>query len=383
MKARLRRLRREERGMTFVFVAISLTAFLAASTLAVDVGMFMTARSQAQNAADAGALAGAVALAFDDYDDRAAGGPAVRSAIGTASANTVIHGVVSVEPGDVTFPVAPSGESNRVRVNVYRTTERANAVGTLIGPLFGVPTIDIMAMAVAEAAPANAMSCVKPFTIPDRWVEKSNPPWTPDSTFDRYDNQGRLLPNPDEYYPAGHDRYAGYDPMRDKGMELMIRAGAGNNVAPSFYWSWAMPGGVGADFYRENISGCNDAVFVAGAEMTAEPGNMVGPTIDGIDDLIAKDPDARWDDGTNSVISRMHPSPRVFPIPLYDPEFYESNKRNGRDASLRMANWLGFFVERRVGNNVFGRVTPVRGTIDEDAGPAPAGAFPRAIRLVQ
>jgi Flp pilus assembly protein TadG len=34
-------------------------AFFAASTLAIDVGMFMTARSQAQNAADAGALAGA------------------------------------------------------------------------------------------------------------------------------------------------------------------------------------------------------------------------------------------------------------------------------------------------------------------------------------
>ena len=40
-------------------------AFVAASMLAIDVGMLMTARSQAQNAADAGALAGATALAFD------------------------------------------------------------------------------------------------------------------------------------------------------------------------------------------------------------------------------------------------------------------------------------------------------------------------------
>jgi hypothetical protein len=79
----------------------------------------------------------------------------------------------------------------------------------------------------------------------------------------------------------------------------------------------------------------------------------------------------------------MHPSPRVFPIPLYDPAFYDDNKQTGRNASLRMANWLGFFVERRAGNNVYGRITPIRGTIDEDAGPAPAGSFPRAIRLVQ
>ena len=45
-------------------------AFLSASILAIDVGMLMTARSQAQNSADAGALAGATALGFDDFDDR-------------------------------------------------------------------------------------------------------------------------------------------------------------------------------------------------------------------------------------------------------------------------------------------------------------------------
>ena len=45
-------------------------AFLSASMLAIDVGMLMTSRSQAQNSADAGALAGATALVFNNYDDR-------------------------------------------------------------------------------------------------------------------------------------------------------------------------------------------------------------------------------------------------------------------------------------------------------------------------
>jgi Flp pilus assembly protein TadG len=49
---------------------IGFMAFFAASTLAIDVGMFMTARSQAQNSADAGALAGVTALVFNDYDNR-------------------------------------------------------------------------------------------------------------------------------------------------------------------------------------------------------------------------------------------------------------------------------------------------------------------------
>jgi Putative Flp pilus-assembly TadE/G-like len=41
--------------MSFVFVSLSLMAFLAASMLAIDVGMLMTARTQSQRSADAGA----------------------------------------------------------------------------------------------------------------------------------------------------------------------------------------------------------------------------------------------------------------------------------------------------------------------------------------
>ena len=59
--------------------------------LAIDVGMLMSARSQAQNSADAGALAGAVALAYDDWDDRTATGPAVVHAIAGEAGNKV-HG---------------------------------------------------------------------------------------------------------------------------------------------------------------------------------------------------------------------------------------------------------------------------------------------------
>ena len=116
--------------MSFVWVGMGFMTFFAASTLAIDVGMYMTARSQAQNAADAGALAGATALVFNDYDDRSAGGPAVRSAITTAESNLVIGNRVSVQAGDVTFPLGPAGVANRVKVNVFRTTNRNNPVAT-------------------------------------------------------------------------------------------------------------------------------------------------------------------------------------------------------------------------------------------------------------
>ena len=88
--------------MVLVFVGIGLLAFMSATMLAIDVGMFMVARTQAQTAADVGALAGAVALVFDDFDDRTASGPAVQNAVVAAQSNQVMRQAVSVTPADVT-----------------------------------------------------------------------------------------------------------------------------------------------------------------------------------------------------------------------------------------------------------------------------------------
>src|SRR5579884_3664034 len=53
---------RPERGASLVLVAAVLVALLAAASLAVDLGLLYVARSQAQRAADAAALAGASAF---------------------------------------------------------------------------------------------------------------------------------------------------------------------------------------------------------------------------------------------------------------------------------------------------------------------------------
>jgi Flp pilus assembly protein TadG len=387
---RLRRLRRDERGVSLLYVTTGFLSFFAATALAVDVGMLMTARSQAQNAADGGALAGAIALALDDFDDRTAAGPAVSAAVSVAQRNGVIGEDVSVGPADVTFPAAPNGQFNRVRVEVFRTEERANPLTTFITAVFGMDVAGVAAGATAHAVPANAMTCVRPFTIPDKWEENEDPEWTPDSTFNRYTNKGDLVLNADVYYPpqdeSGNEveEYRGYDASADRGTPLVLRAGTGNNIQPTFYYSWKMSGEIGGDFYRENIAQCNQAVFDYGSEMIQEPGNMVGPTTDGIDDLLAQDPNAYWDEGSRSVKNSDHArSPRIFPIPLYDPDLFDQGKVNGRNATLIMRNWIGFFVEERNGNEVIGRITPILGTINPDAGPAPAGIFPLAVQLVE
>ena len=50
-----------DRGMTLIFVGLSMLAFMSATMLALDVGNLMVARTQAQASADSGALAGATA----------------------------------------------------------------------------------------------------------------------------------------------------------------------------------------------------------------------------------------------------------------------------------------------------------------------------------
>jgi hypothetical protein len=356
--------------------------------LAIDVGMLMTARSQAQNSADAGALAGATALVFDDYDDRTATGPAVTNARGASTLNQVMAHNVSVNVEDVQFLNDPTGEPNRVRVTVRRTASRGNPVSTLIAAYFGIVQTDIGAVAMAEASPANAMTCVKPFTIPDRWRESTGElaePFTEDDSFDWVDKKGKPVANRDTYIgPEDKLNYTGYNAERDKGMEIVLKADNGSKIAPSFYYPYAMDGGNGADWYRENIGHCNVDIMTYNQTFTPEPGNMVGPTKQGMDDLIAQDPYARWDDGLNKVVnSSKNPSPRVVAIPLFDPVYYAEGKAGGRGASLKFVNYMGFFIEEMRGNEVVGRITPIGGLRKADAGPAPAAAFPRSIRLVE
>ena len=387
---RIQKLRRDESGMSYVFVGLGLMGFLSATMLAIDVGMLMTARNQAQNSADAGALAGATALVFDSFTDRSANGPVVQSALSGARGNSVMGDTVAIEPADVTFPTDEFGEANRVQVTVYRTAARGNPLSTLVARYFGVDTADISATATAEASRASGMTCVKPFTIPDKWREVGNPPWTSDSTYDAFNNRGEPLANPDVYIPANQPGYTGYNQESNRGQELVLRAGTGENIATSFYYSLAMPettGGepvTGGAEYDWNIANCNRSVMHWGDLMTQEPGNMVGPTVQGIEALIARDPTARWDTTTNRVVDSAfggQQSPRVFPIPLFDPPYYDSGKRNGRMADLKVANWIGFFADHVSGNQIYGRIIPIAGI--RDGSDVPEGLSIRAIRLVK
>ncbi|HZI78529.1 MAG TPA: pilus assembly protein TadG-related protein [Vicinamibacterales bacterium] len=396
MMKRFRRLGRDQRGFSFVFVGVSFMAFMSASTLAIDLGMLMTARAQAQNSADAGALAGATALVFNSFTDRTASGPAVSGAISAAQKNAVASQAPSVTPDDVTFPLdTATGEYDIVEVSVYRTTARLNPVGTLIGRIFGTDVADVWATARATAYPANELSCVLPWTVPDKWIEKQDPSWSPSSSFNiaetqgNHSNAGAPLANPDIYIPPGQPNPTGYSPATDVGVQLVLKPSAQNAVTPSMYNAWNIGGITGADEYGENIGTCNSTPVKKGLFMTPETGNMVGPTKDGTQELIDSDPDAVWDTACNKGKgcvrnSDFGTSPRIRAIPLYDPAVYAADQHSGKSQpSLQVVNYLGFFIESVDGGGaVRGRITPITGKFSKSA-PSATGGFARAIMLVK
>src|SRR5262245_44667348 len=182
-----------EQGAILIQVAICLLALIAFTAFVVDYGVMWTGRSQAQTAADAGALAGAVALAFDSPTDFAAAKTKARA---TAVQNKVWGEQPDVQLTDVTFPPCPPGAPGLpdtcVRVDAFRNQSRGNALPIFFGQLVGVSSQGVRATATAQVIAANAVECMKPWAVADKWQEHweggsaSAAPWTPQSTFDKY-----------------------------------------------------------------------------------------------------------------------------------------------------------------------------------------------------
>ena len=291
-----------------------------------------------------------------------------------ALSNQVMGANVSVSAGDVTFlPDPVTGATTRVQVTVFRNSARGNPVSTLIGQIFGVNSADISATAIAEAVPANASTCVKPFAIPDKWTERQTPVWDPTDSF----NAAFLPPtfSPDVYKGVIDAAYTGYK-RANVGLQLTILPSAGNVMA-SQYYALNLPGG---NPYQENIEECNGAKVTIGDVVAATPLNN-GQTFNGVNALIAQDPGASWDSVNNRVVSTMNPSPRIVTVPVYDPAFYDAGLKAG-NAQIRVADIVGFFIQNVAANGaITGRIVPVSGLV-QGAAPVTTQAFPRTVRLV-
>jgi hypothetical protein len=373
-------------------VAIALTGLLAFSALAIDYGVLWASRRQAQNAADAAALAAAVSLAVAPVDlERAR---AAATAFGVA--NPVWGEPPAIDPArDVTFAACLPGQDTPhrcVRVDVYRNQQRANPLPTFFARLVGVNEQGVRATATAQVVGGNLVRCGRPWAVPDKWwdVVDTAPPvddntWTADDAYERRvqhgPNRGQLLNPRDAYIPPGGSdpdglgrEYPGFRPNVDTGTRVVLAHGnAEEALRANWFFPLDLPGegpGGGAG-YRENIARCNSLGVSVGDTVENEPGDMTGPTREGVDELIAQDSGAFWDTSCTCIRGSAYGvSPRMVPIFVFSADEYDALDRQSGRFSVRIVKIMGLFVEPMQGNDVVGRIMPIPGEYHGRAGDA-------------
>ena len=386
-----------ERGAILVHVAFAVLAITAFTTFVIDYGVFWESRRQIQNAADAGALAGATALAFDDPNDKTPAGPAVQAAIQVAQSNLVWGVPPSVLPeadvfitgagGAQEYPCPPPNSGVCIRVNAYRSLARGNALPMFFGSLVGLTQQDVQGTAAAYVGTGNSSNCIKPVAIADKWFENNpipNSTWSPTSTFDPTGG------SPDVYVPAtSTSAGSGFTIANDYGTELLLKPGQPNDtINPGWFQPIRLPGNTGAADYRADWASCANigGTFKIGDYLDKENGNMIGPTRQGVEDLLALDPAATWNYTTKEVQNscwqtsscvgnpNATQSPRIVALPVFDLQEYLATGGTTGNGQVRIVNILGFFVLNMVGNDVRGILMTAPGLYNSSGSSVPGPA---------
>jgi hypothetical protein len=403
-----------ERGAILVQVALALTVLLGFCGLVIDYGVWSVARAQAQNAADAGALAGATALAFDEVEDTTL---AQQYAVQTAR-STLVWGqapvvnvlqddvseeqedgsLVLVQASDFQFSDAcqisglpPPPPSNRepscVTVHVYRDADHQNEIPTYLGRLFNAPTQGVRAQATAAVAPANVARCVWPLAIPDTWRDSLA---IPPDTFSRYlVNPGppTVLAGGDTYTPpSSRGDSSGYQladraPSADFLLTLSALLTGPEIATPGHPWpavdkthfvAVRLPGGS----FASDLTTCNQTPIYLGDTLALDTVATWAGATAGATNRIDQDTDAHWESAnrriaascaaSNGCHSRTLISPRLVLLPVFDPDEYDRTRGGAAGTgqpTIKIVNFVGFFIS--VGDTkIEGNLTTYPGGVD-------------------
>jgi hypothetical protein len=335
----LRRLLREERGATLALTAVMIAGVMSMLALALDLGQLHTAKVEAQRAADSGALAGA-SVFLNILPASAALVPAEDKAIRFAVMNKVRNS--NVDSAEVQVQVDTN--TRRVWVQVER-----QGISLWFAKLFGRKTSGVRASAVAQASPANSVDCLAPLALPDWWAETDPTEdvdqdriwdFNEDWTYEGGDPQNWYAPST----PALQANESGFGSTHrngwgqgnphynwDQGRDLIIKSQNPQQWSsrPGFFYPIRLPGNAdgtvnpnqGARDYRDSFTDCRARNMQIGDTIPMEMGNMVGPTISWVDDVVGLDPTGSWNVATNSPNSPFGwNSPRLLTIALFSPE---------------------------------------------------------------
>ncbi len=406
---------RSESGISLIHLGMLLFVFMGLSMFVVDYGVVWLARVQAQNAADAGALAGATARGYDELaDPPAANGAAYQSAYAAARSHRVFSDLASPTVSFACPAFVPAG-ARCTRVDVFRDgTNGSITLPTYFAAAFGNPSQQIKATATAWTISGNSTTCMRPWAVADKYQE------VPGTTPNEYDHWvpaggrggGGAEVNPhDNYVPPSPTTYGtGYrvSPPApgpgDQGTRVTLKIGqAGDRMSPGWFMAVDLPGAgggypTGGAVYEYNIGHCVGVPVGIGDILPTETGNKVGPTNMGVDELVALDPGATWNDSTKQIEGGCTEagtctfSPRIVPIAIFDiDEFQKHDAANNWSgycptggSCIKIVNILGFFVEDMVGRDVTGIILTYPGEFDSGKGTVNnAAAFSVVIQLIQ
>ena len=265
--------RERTRGVTIVLVCLLILALFVMAALAVDAGLLYTARTAAQSAADAAALAGAFSFLNPVAEQPAT---AIQDAVATAAKNSILGQSVVIDSSDVIVDLV----NRRVTVTVPRTG--ANGIPVAFARVMGMTHVDVLAKATAEAGQAGAGArCVRPIFIPNTLLSAES------VSAACSDGQTIVDPTTHQITPYATGLL---------GTQTAIRPTSPSGVlVPSQFYS--VDFGSGANTYECTLSSCLNDCNVTPASLgcsdsvPVEVGNMVGPTDQGITDLIGNPAD--------------------------------------------------------------------------------------------
>ncbi len=317
-----------DRGVVAVLTAVSVLVLMGMMVFGIDMGYLFLVRGQLQNASDSGALAGASKLVFllpqgasgsalearneaIDYATRHLGAERMVQAGDVEvflSKEGVAYGVDAngtlVDNPDLSFASAESiniflGNSPAIMVIVRRTG--ASPVQLFFGQILGRPTAEVQAFAVARLVPLGGTCGFTPWMIRD-WPF-TDPINLGDLATLKYRTCGQEVECPEREAPGW------FSPVQFP----PINKPECGSPEP------------GAAVYRENItqgSSCTCLIEI-GDTLRVEEGNKVGPTLQGVEALIAMDPGAVYNTGTNEVdgsqFADWTQSPRIVNVLIFDP----------------------------------------------------------------
>lgn len=361
---KLSALRHNERGAVSIIMAMAMFVVIGFVAFAVDMGYLRAKKADLQKAADIAALAGGRALVSFGSDL-----PKIKAKVtefGQSNLHSSDSPATALQDSDITFYLdgAPNTTSpNQIEVSVTRSTARGNALPTIFGAALGVDEFDVSASARSSAVAMCSSKCLKPFSVPDKF------------TYTEIDGDGELTTtNPQEMSTVVVEGYS----EADLGSPITLKIGVpSDTIVPGQFNAINFPPVnkdspiSGAAAYRENIIGCtgsNNAMAVGiNDELQLEPGNMTGPTAQGISDFLAQDSGAYWDATTQSIKGSSYAdplnSPRIAMIAFYDPSRPPVSGRNSI-----FVNFIGaVFIEGITGKSVTGRFVRAI-AVDPDSG---------------